>query len=208
MIKQRTLKQSEARSLVTQLIEKTTDQRIVLHGTWEKFKLMQQVSEDSPGVRLAFHHGEIEILMPGREHEIFGCVIGGMLLIYLAQKGVFFLPTGSTTQQKQGNASAQADKSFCIGSAKSIPDLSIEVVFTSGGESKLLPYQALGVSEVWFWQDGVLKLHHLREHGYERINRSELPGLEDLDIDFLKRCIMIAETDPGEAIRTFQQEIA
>lgn len=190
-----------------QLLDKPTDQRILLRGTWEKFKLLQQVSEDSPGIRLAFYEGEIEILMPGREHEVFGCVIGGLLLLYLAQKGIFFQPTGSMTQAKEGTASAQADQSFCLGSVKPIPDLSIEVVFTSGGESKLRLYQALGVLEVWFWQDGVLKLHHLRSSGYQRLERSELPGLEDLDLEFFKRCIMLAETDSGEAIRTFQQGI-
>ena len=188
-----------------QLLNKPTDQRILLHGTWEKFKLMQQVSDDSPGIRLAFYDGEIEILLPGREHEVFGCVIGGLLLLYFAQKGIFFQPTGSMTQEKEGTASAQADKSFCVGSVKPTPDLAINVVFTSGGESKLRLYQALGVPEVWFWKDGVLELHHLRSSGYQRIERSELPGLEDLDIDFLKRCVMLAETDPGEAIRTFQQ---
>lgn len=193
---------------MAQLLTKTIDQRIVLRGTWEKFKLMQQVSEDSPGVRLAFYNGEIEIFMPGREHEVFGSIIGGLLLIYLAQKGIFFQPTGSMTQEKEGAASAQADQSFCIGSVKHIPDLSIEVIFTSGGESKLELYQALGVPEIWFWQDGVLRLHHLRESGYERIERSELSGLEDLDIDLLKRCILMAETDPGEAVRTFQQGIS
>jgi len=109
------------------------------------------------------------------------------------------------TQEQEGKASVQADQSFCIGSRKPIPDLSIEVIFTSGSESKLALYQALEVPEVWFWQDGVLRLHHLRESGYELIDRSELPGLEDLDIDLLRRCILMAETDPGEAARMFQQ---
>ena len=111
------------------------------------------------------------------------------------------------TQQKEGEVSAQADESYCIGGIKPIPDLSIEVVFTSGGEGKLALYRALGVPEVWFWQDGVLKLYHLREQGYERIVQSELPGLKDLNLNLLKRCILMAETDAGEAIRTFQQGI-
>lgn len=177
---------------------------------------MQHISADTPGVRLAFYNGEIELLMPGREHEVFASVIGGLLLIYLAQKGIFFQPTGAMTQEREGVASAQADQSFCIESVKPIPDLSIEVVFTSGGESKLALYRALGVPEVWFWQDGVLRLHRLRSQGYERIEqlccaegvRSELPGLKDLDLDLLKRCILLAETDPGEAVRVFQQGIA
>jgi Uma2 family endonuclease len=193
---------------MTQLLEKTTDQLIVLQGSWEKFKLIQQASEDSPNVRLAFYHEEIEILMPGREHEVFGTVLGALLLIYFAKKGIFFQSTGSMTQQQEGIASAQADQSFCIGSVKPIPDLSIEVVFTSGGPKKLARYQALRVPEVWFWQDGVFRLHHLHENGYEVIQRSELPGLEDLDMNLLSRCLMIAETDNGEAVRVFLEAIS
>ncbi|WP_229425879.1 hypothetical protein [Lusitaniella coriacea] len=52
------------------------------------------------------------------------------------------------TQEKSGEASTQADKSFCLGEAKSIPDFSIEIVYTSGGLSKLPKYQVLGVPEV------------------------------------------------------------
>lgn len=193
---------------VAQLLTEPTDQRIVVQGTWEKFKLMQQALEDSPGVRLSFYNGEIELLMPGREHEVFGHIIGWLVSCFLMQKGIFFQPTGSMTQERERQASTEADQSYCIGSVKPIPDLSIEVVFTSGGETKLARYRILGVPEVWFWQDGVLKLHHLRENGYERIDRSELPGLEDLDLEVFKRCIMIAETDSGEAMRTFQRSIA
>ena len=193
---------------MTQTLAQSSDQQIILQGPWEKFRFIQQASEDSPGVRLAFYDGEIEILMPGREHELFGSVIGGLLLIYLAQKGIFFQPTGSMTQQKEGEVSVQADQSYCIGSVKPIPDLSIEVVFTSGGAIKLRRYRALGVPEVWFWMDGTLTLYHLRTTGYERVGCSELAGLEDLDIDFLKRCILMAETNAGEAVRIFQQSIS
>lgn len=60
--------------------------------------------------------------------------------------------------------------------------------------------------EVWFWEDRSLKLYHLRDRGYEHIDRSELPGLEDLDIDLLKRCILIAETDFAGAVQLLQAE--
>ncbi|MBW4417927.1 MAG: Uma2 family endonuclease [Myxacorys californica WJT36-NPBG1] len=187
----------------------TQDQRIVYPGrTWEQFKHIQKGFEDSIGVRLFYYDGTIEILMPGREHELFGHIIGWLTTCFLAQKGIFFQPTGAMTQEREQEASAQADQSYCIGSVKPIPDLSIEVVFTSGGIDKLARYRALGVPEVWFWQDGVLMLYALSTSGYERIDCSNLPGLEDLDIDLLKRCILLAETDAGEAVRVFQQAIA
>lgn len=57
---------------MAQLLDKTTDQRIVHHGrTWEQFKLIQKGFEGSPGVRLFYYHGTIEILMPGEDHEFF-----------------------------------------------------------------------------------------------------------------------------------------
>ena len=192
---------------LTQPSKQETDQRIVLQGTWEKFKLIQQASEDSPGVRLAYYEETIEIFMPGREHEIFSHIIGYLLTTFLLEKGIQFEPTGSMTQEAEEVASAQADESYCIGGSKPIPDLSIEVVFTSGG-NKLARYQALGVPEVWFWQDGVLTLHHLRTTGYERIDRSELAGLDQLDIDLLKRCILIAETDFSQAVQTLRQSLS
>lgn len=184
------------------------DQQIVHHGrSWEQFKFIQKGFEDSPGVRLFYYNGTVEILMPGREHEVFGRVIGFLVATFLIKKSIFFQPTGAMTQEKEGEVSAQADESYCIGLVKPIPDLSIEVVFTSGGTTKLARYRALGVAEVWFWQDGVLRLYHLRSGGYEQIEHSELEGLQDLDIDLLKCCVLMAETDAGEAVRAFQQKI-
>jgi Uma2 family endonuclease len=189
------------------LLNKTTDQRIVHHGTWEQFKFIQKGFDGSPGVRLFYYDRTIEILMPGREHEIFASIIGYLVTTFLAERGIFFQPTRSMTQEKEGVVSAQADESYCIGSVKPIPDLSIEVVFTSGDISKLERYKALGVPEVWFWEDGLLKLYHLRGNSYEPIERSQLPGLSELDLDLLRRCILMAETDTGEAIRVFRREI-
>ncbi len=185
------------------------DQRIVHDGrSWEQFKSIQTGFEQASGVRLFYYDGTVEVLMPGREHELFSWVIGHLIGLFLAQKGVFFQPTGAMTQEKEREVSAQADQSFCLGSVKPIPDLSIEVVFTSGGADKLTRYQALGVPEVWLWQDGVLGVYHLRSQGYERCDRSELEGLNDLDLDLLRQSVLMAETDTGAAIRQFQQAIA
>ncbi|MGG6270616.1 Uma2 family endonuclease [Leptolyngbya sp. AN03gr2] len=191
----------------TPLRATSQDQHIVVPGTWEQFKSIQKGFEDSCGVRLFYHEGTIELLMPGRDHEIFGHIIGCLLTLFLAKKGVFFQPTGAMTQEREGTVSAQADQSYCLSRAKPIPDLSIEVVFTSGGTNKLRRYQALGVLEVWFWQDGTLNFYRLGADRYECVDRSQFEELADLDIDLLKRCILIAETDPGEAIRVFQQSI-
>jgi Uma2 family endonuclease len=181
----------------------TIDKLLTVQGSWAHFLLIRQGCEQNPGVRLFYYDGEIEILMPGQSHETFASLIGCLLMNFLAARRITFVPTRSMTQERTGIVSAQADESYCLGQAKPIPDLAIEVVFTSGGVKKLKRYQALGVPEVWFWEDGTLKLYHLREQGYEAIATSELAGLKDLDLELLKRCILIGETDAGEAIRVF-----
>jgi len=185
-----------------QIVDRQTiDQRVVLGGNWDQFKLIQKASEDSPGVKLSFFAGAIEILIAGFQHENFSEIIGYLVTTFLLTQGIRFYPSGSMTQEKTGEVSTQADKSFCLETAKSIPDLSIEIVYTSGGLNKLQKYRALGVPEVWFWEDGTLRLYHLRENGYQEVIQSELSGLETLNIDLFKRCILMGETDLAEAVK-------
>jgi Uma2 family endonuclease len=186
----------------------TADRLIILQGGWTQFRFIQQGCEQTSNARLSYFNGTIEILMPGQLHETFSRIIGWMLsTFFLTKTTIDFTPTGSVTQECAGEAAAQADESYCIGMLKPIPDLSIEIIFTSGSINKLDRYQALGVPEVWLWEDGTLKLYHLRDNGYEGIDRSELPGLADLDLALLKRCILIAETNSREAMSVFAQEI-
>ncbi len=197
---------------VTQTLEKpgsSQDKVTVYHGrTWEQFKHIQTGLEGHPGVRLSFYQGVVEVFMPGRPHEIFKKVIAALLEAFFFEWDIQIIPTGSVTQERVGVVSVEADESYCFGEAKPIPDLSIEVIFTSSSASKLTLYQALGVPEVWFWEDGLLTLYRLEENGYIRIDKSQIPELANLDIELLSRCVLIGETDWLEAMRTFKQAIS
>ena len=190
---------------MTQTLNKPIDQRFTHSGiSWQQFKSIQEGFSDSSGIRLFYYRGEVEILAVSQDHEIFSCLIGILLAEYFVEKGIEFTPTGSFTQERVGVVSAQADKSYFIGKVGTTPDLSIEVVFTSGTVSKLNRYWELGVPEVWFWEDGLFTLHHLRKEGYERIYRSEV--LPDLDIDLLTRCVLMSSR--VEAVREFRKAIS
>lgn len=182
------------------------DQRVVYSGLgWQQFKLIQAGFAESPGVRLAYYNTTIEILMPGREHEMFSRLIGFLIGLFCLENAIEFEPTGSMTQEKEGEVSAQADESYCFGASKPIPDLAIEVVFTSGGMGKLQRYQALGIPEVWFWEDGVFSLYRLRGDRYEPIDHSEIPELAGLDVALLTRCVLLAQTSRLAAANEFRQ---
>jgi Uma2 family endonuclease len=186
--------------MVQLLSPPSQDQRIIHHNrSWAQFKLIEQGFEGSTGVRLSYYAGTIEIIMPGKEHEAFKSLIGQLIELFFLKRCIVYKATGSMTQEKAGQASAQADESYCIGSDKAIPDLAIEVVYTSGNVNKLAQYQALGVPEVWFWEDGVLRLYHLATGGYQLVDRSQIPALADLDVKLMERCILKGETSHLEA---------
>ena len=60
-------------------------------------------------------------------------------------------------------------------------------------------YQRMEVSEVWFWEDGLLTIHHLRTNGYEQVKQSEL--LPDLPLDILT--LYITYYDQFDAVNEF-----
>ena len=190
------------------VLSSTTDQRVAYSDrTWAQFKLIKQGLEDCPGVRLFYYNRTVEVLMPGRDHEFFKSVIGFLLELFFVEQGIDFYPTGSMDQEREGEAFAQADESYCMGGPKPTPDLSIEVPFTSGNLTKLARYHVLGVPEVWFWEDGLLSLYHLETDGYRRIDRSQIAELSRLDIDLFCRCVLMAETSRLEAARAFRRGI-
>lgn len=191
---------------MTQALLHPKAQRFVHSGmSWQQFKLLQESFADSPGIRLAYYKGEVEILTVSPDHESISRMIAGLLILYFLENEIEFNPLGSCTQEKSEDVSAQADESFAIGSSTATtPNLSIEVVFTSGGERKLTRYKALGVPDVWFWEDGVLRMYQLQESGYERITRSHV--LPNLDINLLSRCLMMASK--VEATREFRRGIS
>ena len=181
-------------------------QQIVYSGiSWAQFQLIRSGFADSPGIRLSYYDNTIEILMPGREHEMFSRLIGFLIGLFCLEKGIEFEPTGSMTHEREGEVSAQADESYCFGSSKPTPDLVIEVVFTSGGLSKLARYQALGIPEVWFWQDGLFRLYRLKDGDYVQITSSKIPELAALDMDVLTRCVLIGQTSRLDAGNEFRK---
>jgi Uma2 family endonuclease len=146
--------------------------------------------------------------MPGEPHETVKKRIAGLLELYLLMAGFDFTPTGSMTLESEtGKVKREADESYKLAPGRRLPDLAIEVVFSSGGINQLEAYKRLKIKEVWFWEDGLLEVYHLRGEGntlyYEKVSSSE--EVKGIDLDLLLRCInMVNHVD---AVKTFQQAL-
>lgn len=81
-----------------------------------------------------------------------------------------------------------------------IPDIAIEVVWTSGGIDKLEVYRGLRVPEVWFWQKGALRFVVLQDQEYLDSTRSRL--LPDLDPALIAR--RMGESSQTQAVRALR----
>jgi Uma2 family endonuclease len=172
--------------------------------SWREFKVVEQLLS-RPGVRLSFLDGVLEIRrMPGEKHETIKERIGSLLDLYLLQMGIDYQPTGSMTlESPSGLVKRETDKSYKLGANREFPDLAVEVVVTSGGINKLEAYKRLQIPEVWFWENGALRMYSLGADGYAEVDRSFV--LPDLDIVLLVRCINIE--NHLQAMREFKQTI-
>ena len=192
--------------MTTQLVQAPKPKQAkVVHGlTWEQLEEIDRSLEDFPGVRLAYLDGTLEIVPIRPEHEDFKSTIARLLETYLDEADIrFYRRGGPSYGNKELGARNEPDESYNLDSHKPFPDLVLEVVISSGGVNKLEGYHRMGVTEVWFWEDGVLQLHHRRAEGYERLNHSEL--LPGLPIDLFRR--YITYHDQYDAVREFRQAL-
>jgi Uma2 family endonuclease len=184
-----------------QLLNQLVEQRFIQTGlSWESFKAIQTGFAGSSGVRLFYHAGELEILSTSPEHEIVKGNIGYLVEDYMLNQGLEFVATGSFSQEKEAVASVQADESYCFGVRNPVPDLAIEVVITSGGPDKLRRYEALGVQEVWFWEQSQISIYQLGASGYQQVTKSQF--VEGIDFARLVGCAMLESR--LQAVREFK----
>ena len=184
---------------------RTEESYLILAGiSWTQFEAIEAAFAEIAGVRFVYLDNILQIMTLSPEHEDTKGTIRALLEAYLREKNIRFYIRGSATLgSKDLRARKEPDESYNIGTKKAIPDLVIEVVFTSGGIDKLKLYQRIGIPEVWFWEDGILTIYHLGEE-YEKLNQSQL--LPELDLTHMAK--YIAYYDQYDAVTEFVQSLS
>jgi Uma2 family endonuclease len=183
-----------------------SDQILLMNGiNWNIYETLLQRFENISHYRFKYLEGTLEIMSPSRRHEFDKKLIALLLETYFIEKDIDFYPLGSTTLRREAAARGiEPDECYCFDSEKSVPDLAIEVVVTSGGIDDLLIYQGLGVQEVLFWQNHQFSLYSLRGDKYEKVSKSEF--LPDLDLSFLASLILSGDK-PKDLISKLRENI-
>jgi Uma2 family endonuclease len=168
-------------------------QRIILTDVnWSKFEDILQELGKKRSSKVAYFQNQLEIRMPLPEHEFDKEIIGDMVKILLEELEVDRECYGSTTFKRQDmEAGIEPDNCFYIQNYRLMigkrrvdltvdppPDLAIEVDVTS--QTQLSAYEALGVTELWLFSQGHLRINVLQ--GGEYVESSFSPIFPDFPI--------------------------
>ncbi len=168
------------------------EERLLLPGFygWKEFESLERLLVDSPGLRITYLDGSIELMTLGESHELIKKSLAILIEAYLVAMGIEFIQVGSATRRGEDKGTSfEPDESYYLGDQKAHPDLAIEVILTSGNLQKLEKYRRFKIPEVWLWEQNQLKAFALHSNGYLEVSRSEL--LPDLDLALLVRCVLM-----------------
>ena len=189
----------------TSHIQNREEKYITSGVTWQAYESLLSALGNTSSYRVAYLLETLEIMSPSRSHELDKKAIARLLEAYLEEKRIRFWGLGSTTlKNKDKKAGKEPDECYCIGTDKEIPDLAIEVVYTSGGVDTLEIYKRLGVGEVWIWQNEQFEVYCLDGDNYQQQQQSKL--LPDLDLISLSQHVVIQ--DPLLSIMQWRKAIA
>lgn len=181
---------------------------ICSNTSWDEYEAILQQKANSSAYRISFLNGVLKIMSPSRNHEIIKDFIYLLIVAYCDAIELDYYPLGSTTlKQKDKSVGKEPDTSFCFNSLKQIPDLAVEVIFSSGSVEDLDKYQKLGVKEVWFWINNCLEIYVLIDDNYHKQNSSY--SLSSLDTQLLEKYIsQVLTGNPRMLKKSFLKEIS
>ncbi|MDJ0592350.1 MAG: Uma2 family endonuclease [Pleurocapsa sp. MO_226.B13] len=162
---------------------KQQDQILSLFGmSWLDYEKL--TSQEYLSYRVSYFNEIITIVSSSINHEIIERTISILINAYCRKYELLYFPMGSTTLKNPPLAGKEPDTSYSFETRKSIPDLAVEVIYSSSNiNNSLEKYKFLNVEEVWFWQEEKIKFYQLADDEYLEINKSRF--LSKLTPEFL-----------------------
>lgn len=173
---------------------------MLLNGvSWKDYVILREAL-DTPGLRMTYCEGMLELMSPSFGHEADKKSIARLVELYGFLRRLRLNGYGSTTFRREARQrGAEPDECYCVGRAMKeaeFPDIALEVIHTNPLLDKLHVYVGLGVAEVWLFRHGAFEVYRLAGDHYDRIERSSF--LPDLDLALIAR--LAAYPDQQDAL--------
>jgi len=189
--------------------------------SWQEFEAILEELGDRRASRLAYSKGTLEIRMPLPKHEKAKAIIGDLVKILLEETETDCENFASTTFKRKDMAQGvEPDDCFYIQNHAQMigkdridltidppPDLAIEVDLTS--KTQLDAYQALGVPELWRYEEGNLRINVLRDGEYRESEVSPIfPNFPvPVIVQFVEQSLVAGRSPTLRAFRKWVQEL-
>ncbi len=172
---------------MTAAVAPTPEQVVLLDNvSWETYTNLLKELNPSPGKRLAYDQGTLQIMVLSSPHELPNRLLGYIVVEFATVMDLEFCESGSTTFKREDlKQGFEADTSFYFRNVKAIlgkgeislpedpaPDLVIEIDITRSSLNKFPIFAAFGVAEIWRYHRGIVKFFELRDDRYEEAEKS------------------------------------
>lgn len=153
--------------------------RFLLHGVpWEAYVLLRDAPENYH-VRMTFDRGELEIMSPTRRHERISKLIGRLIEAWADHHDIPIEGCQTMTIRREDlERGLEPDQCYYIENEAAVradveldftkdppPDLALEVDVSPGDIGKPSLYAALGVPELWRYENRKLSVYRLSSEG-------------------------------------------
>ena len=201
-----------------------SSQRVILQNiSWQTFESILAEMGDNRATRLAYDQGILEIMTPLMPHEHNKRLIEKLIDNLAEELNLNLKSTGSVTCKRQDLLrGVEPDSSFYIQNEPVMrqkqnldltqdppPDLVIEVDYTSSSVDRMPIYLALGIPEVWRYDEPVMQIYQLREGVY--VSSDVSPTFGNLPITaeiprFLQESLSIGEIPMIRSFRSWLKQ--
>jgi Uma2 family endonuclease len=195
----------------------TPEQQFTLTDiSWEGYETILNLLNDRP-VRVTYNRGFLELMILSYAHERYKKLIARLVETLTEELNIPIEAAGSTTfKRKVLERGLEPDECFYIQNQAKIrgkkaidlntdppPDLVIEIDITNSVSDRLEIYAALGVPEIWRWDNGTLQFWILQQQQYQQVTQSlNFPQLSTADLGTF--ITLSDQTDQTTVIRQFR----
>lgn len=199
--------------------EQATQKVILPNTSWETYERLLADHQESSGLHFTYDQGTLEIVVPSLRHERLKHTMATLVELLAGEFNIDIEGAGSTTFRRQDLARGfEPDACFYIANAERIrqrddidltedppPDLVIEIDITSPSLNKMPIFAALGVPEVWRYDDLQVSMFLLIAGEYIRVEESAaLPGVtREVISQFIEAGKTLKRTDWQHSVRAW-----